>query len=44
MTKKAGQQFKYLKNEKSLLDGIKSIFRHPQLSFFEANKNNFYGR
>ena len=38
MTKKLGQNFKYLENEKSFQGEIESIFHHFEGVFTEANK------
>ena len=37
MTKKSRQKFKYLENEKSFYDEIKSIFYHFWTTIIEAN-------
>ena len=39
--KKSRQKFKYLENEKTFYDEMKSIF---QRTFIEADKTNFWGR
>ena len=44
MTKKSRQKLKYLENEKSFYDEIKSIFHHFLRAFIETNKTNFFGR
>ena len=44
MTKMSRQKSKYLENEKSFQDEIKSIFHHFEKDFIEANKNKFFGR
>ena len=41
MTKKSRQKFKYLENEKSFYDEIKSIFHHCGRAITEANKKIF---
>ena len=41
MTKKSWQKFKYLKNEKSFKDEIKSIFHQFQRACTEVNKTIF---
>ena len=38
------QKLKYLENDKSFYDEIKSIFHHFQRAFTEANKTNFLER
>ena len=43
MTKKTWQKRKYLENEKSFLDEIKTNFHHFWRALNEAN-NNFFGR
>ena len=40
--KKSGQKIKYLKNEKSFEDKIKSIFHHFEKAFIEANKSDLF--
>ena len=42
MIKKSRQKFKYLDNEKSFYDELKSIFHHFQSAFIEANKTFFF--
>ena len=42
MAKKPTQKFKYLENEKSFQDEIKSIFDHFERAFIEANKTIFF--
>ena len=44
MTEESRQKFKYLQNEKSLQDKIKSIFHHFKSTLNDANKTNFLGR
>ena len=41
MTKKLRQKFKYLENEKSFKDEIKSVFHDFQRAFIEAKKIYF---
>ena len=41
ITKKSRQIFKYLENEKSFLDEIKTIFHHFGRAIIEANKKFF---
>ena len=41
MTKKLLQKLRYLENEKSFEDGIKSIFHHFSRAFSQANNINF---
>ena len=41
MPKKSRQKIKYLENEKSFSDEIKSIFHHFWRTIFEANKKFF---
>ena len=41
MNEKSKQKFKYLENEKSFQDEIKSIFRHFWRTIIEANKEFF---
>ena len=41
MNKKSRQKVKYLENEKSFKDEIKSIFHHFLKAFIEANKAIF---
>ena len=41
MIKKSRQKFKYLENEKSFQDEIKSIFHHFGRAIIEANQKNF---
>ena len=41
MPKKSRQKFKYLENEKSFYDEIKTIFHHLWRAIIEANKNIF---
>ena len=43
ITKKVRKKIKYVKNEKSYLDGIQSISHHLERPLIEA-KNNFFGR
>ena len=43
MSKNSRQKFKYLENEKSFEDKIKSIFHHFGRAIIEANKK-FFGR
>ena len=42
MNKMTGQKFKYLENEKSFYDEIKSIFHHFSRAFTEANEKKFF--
>ena len=42
MSKKSRQKLKYLENEKSFYDEIKSIFHHFLRAFIEANKANLF--
>ena len=42
MIKKSRQKFKYLDNEKSFYDELKSIFHQFQSAFIEANKTFFF--
>ena len=42
MIKKSRQKFKYLDNEKSFYDELKSIFHQFQSAFSEANKTFFF--
>ena len=42
--RKLGQKFKYLENEKSFSDEVKSIFVHFKKAFIEAYKTIFSGR
>ena len=44
MPKKSRQKFKYLDNEKSFQDEIKSIFHHFERAIIEANKKIYFGR
>ena len=44
MTKKSRQKFKYLENEKSFEDELKSIFHQFYRAFNEANNTIFFGR
>ena len=44
MTKKSKQKIKYVENEKSFQDEIKSIFHLFLRAFIEANKANFFRR
>ena len=44
MPKKSRQKFKYLENEKSFKDELKSIFRHFWRVIIETNKKNFFWR
>ena len=41
MTKQSRQKLKYLENDKSFYDEIKSIFHHFVRAFIEVNKGNF---
>ena len=41
MTKKLRQKIKYLENEKSFQDEIKSIFHHFWRAFIQTNKTIF---
>ena len=43
ITKISRQKFRYLENEKSFQDEIKSIF-HFERTFIEGNKKKFFGR
>ena len=43
MNKMSSQKFKYLENEESFYDEIKSIFHHFQGAFNEANKTILEG-
>ena len=43
MTKDSGQKFRYLKNEKSFLQDINSIFHHFQRPFIKPAKKNLEG-
>ena len=43
MSKMSSQKFKYLENEESFYDEIKSIFHHFQRAFNEANKTILEG-
>ena len=43
ITKKVRKKIKYVKKEKSYLDGIQSISHHLERPLIEA-KNNFFGR
>ena len=42
MPKKSRQKFKYLENEKSFYDEIKSIFHNFWRAIIEANNKKFY--
>ena len=42
MPKKSRQKLKYLENEKSFYDEIKSVFHHFCRAIIEANKKNFF--
>ena len=42
MIKKSRQKFKYLDNEKTFYDELKSIFHHFQSALIEANKAFFF--
>ena len=44
MNKQSRQKLKYLENDKSFYDEIKSIFHHFVRAFTEVNKANFFGR
>ena len=44
MTKKSWQKLKYLENEISFQDEIKSIFHHFSRTFNQANNTLFFGR
>ena len=44
MTRKSKQKLKYLENEKSFQDEIKSIFHNFLRAFIEANEANFFER
>ena len=44
MPKKSRHKFKYLDNEKSFQDEIKSIFHHFERAIIEANKKIYFGR
>ena len=43
MTKDSRQKFRYLKNEKSFLQDINSIFHHFQRPFIKPAKKNLEG-
>ena len=40
MTENSRQKIKYLENEKSFYDEMKSIFHHLQRAFIEANEKS----
>ena len=42
MAKNSRQNLKYLENDKSFYDEIKSIFHHFQRAFIKANKKKFF--
>ena len=44
MTKKSGQKFEYLEDEKSFQDEIKTFFIIFKELSLNANKTNFFGR
>ena len=44
MTKTSWQKLKYLENEKSFYDEIRSIFHHVKWTFNQANNTIFFGR
>ena len=43
MNIKSRQKFKYLENEQSFSDKIKSIFHHFRSAIIEGNKKNYGG-
>ena len=44
MTEKSWQKLKYLQNEKSFNDEIKTIFHYFERDFNEAKNTNIFGR